>query len=811
VKALVLTEERTLALVDRPEPTCTAPDDVVVRVRQTGICGTDRGVLLGKFPAEAGVIMGHEAVGWVAEIGAGVTTVKAGDRVIVNPTLYCGQCDRCRSGQLNFCANKTGNEIGLDRDGSFAEFIRIEERFLHAVPDGMDFDRAVLVEPLACVLNNLDAARLQPGDSLIVLGAGPIGVVVAMTAAHFGHPVTLVEPDPLRRRGARDVLGDPVRVAAPEEVDGQRAQVVIDTVGSLLEAACELATDTGTVVIMGFDDRAVAQVRPLRILQRGLTIVGAGDYNSLNFPRAVLLARHLPLERLITHRVPLEEYASAIDAVGAGQEGRYAGLKVLIEEPSPGHPEEDLAPDASISLPPSFTFGAATSAYQIEGAVRAGGRGASIWDTFSAEPGRVHDGHTGTEAIDHYHRYRSDVALMASLNLNAYRFSIAWPRVQPTGRGPVVAAGLDFYDRLTDELLSRGIRPMPTLYHWDLPQPLQDAGGWGNRDTAARFADYAALVTGRLGDRVDTFLTVNEPWCAAFLGHASGVHAPGRTDPGLALAAAHHLLLGHGLAATAIRGVSPVRVGLALNPAAVRPASDDPADMDAVRRIDGLANRLFLDPLRGAGYPADVVRDLAAITDWGFVRPGDENIIGSGVDVLGVNYYTPTLVAGGAGPGEERQDGHGGGPSPWPGCADIRMLPAPGPRTTMGWPIDASGLEQVLHDMVRHLPGTPLVVAENGASFDDVVGPDSRVHDDDRVGYLRTHLAAISRAAADGVPVEGYYLWSLFDNFEWQYGYSKRFGIVHVNFETQARTVKDSGRWYSSLIARHRSPAAAGA
>jgi len=335
MKALVLSEDRTLAFTDRPAPVCGAPDDVVVRVRQTGICGTDRGVLLGKFPAEAGVIMGHEAVGTVSAVGTGVQGLEIGDRVIVNPTLYCGHCERCRLGELNFCLNKTGNEIGIDRDGAFTEFIRIEAQFLHRIPDDMDFDRAVLVEPLACVLNNVEAAKPRPGDSVIVLGGGPIGVVTAMLSVHLGCPVVLVEPDRLRREAAADILGQvngaSGMVSTVASVDQRTARVVIDTVGSLLETAFECAEVGGTVVIMGFDDRAESKVRPLRVLQRGISIVGAGDYNSLIFPRAIEMARQLPLERVITHRFPLHEYAAALEAVGVSGASGYRGLKVVIE------------------------------------------------------------------------------------------------------------------------------------------------------------------------------------------------------------------------------------------------------------------------------------------------------------------------------------------------------------------------------------------------------------------------------------------------------------------------------------------------
>ncbi|MEV6635652.1 alcohol dehydrogenase catalytic domain-containing protein [Actinoplanes sp. NPDC051470] len=328
MKALVLGVDRTLELVDRPRPVCAAPDDVVLRVVQVGICGTDRGVLLGKFPAEPGVVMGHEAVGEVVETGSGVTTLKPGDRVIVNPTLYCGLCDRCRDGVLNFCENKTGNEIGIDRDGAFAEFMRLEERFLHLIPDGMSYDRAVLVEPLACVLNNLLAASVGAGDRVAVLGAGPIGTVTALAASEFGASVQLVEKDPFRRDAAVTFFED-TTVTVTETPS--RADVVVDTVGSLLPEACALAADLGRVVVMGFDERATAEVRPLELLQRGLRIIGAGDYNSQVFGRAVRMARHLPLERIVSHHFGLDRVDAALTALGIGGGAAYAGLKVVIE------------------------------------------------------------------------------------------------------------------------------------------------------------------------------------------------------------------------------------------------------------------------------------------------------------------------------------------------------------------------------------------------------------------------------------------------------------------------------------------------
>ncbi|GAA0727311.1 GH1 family beta-glucosidase [Dactylosporangium roseum] len=454
-------------------------------------------------------------------------------------------------------------------------------------------------------------------------------------------------------------------------------------------------------------------------------------------------------------------------------------------------------------FPPGFLWGASTSAYQIEGAVAADGRGASIWDTFAGVPGRVHNGDTGDVAADHYHRWREDVALMARLGLSAYRFSVAWPRVQPDGHGRVNRKGLDFYDRLVDELRGNGITPVATLYHWDLPQALQDDGGWGSRDTAQRFAEYAAVTAGALGDRVNVWTTLNEPWCSAFLGHASGEHAPGDTDPALALRAAHHLLLAHGLGAQALRAVLPAaaKTSLTLNFAQVRGADTGRATADAVRRVDGLANRLFTEPVLRGRYPADVRADTAGLTDWSFVRAEDLAVIATPIDLLGINYYGPTLVAA-------RREPAAGAASPWPACESVEFRDPGLPTTAMGWPIDGESLYELLIRLHRDYPGTPLVITENGAAFHDTVDPAGRVHDAGRVAYLRQHLAACRRAIAHGADLRGYFVWSLLDNFEWAYGYSRRFGIVHVDYPTGTRTPKDSAHWYSAVMARHALPVA---
>ncbi|MCZ7413443.1 MULTISPECIES: GH1 family beta-glucosidase [unclassified Streptomyces] len=461
------------------------------------------------------------------------------------------------------------------------------------------------------------------------------------------------------------------------------------------------------------------------------------------------------------------------------------------------HPRSAQRP--RLTFPTGFRWGTATAAYQIEGAAREDGRGPSIWDTFSRLPGRVRNGDTGDIAADHYHRVPQDVALMKDLGVTDYRFSIAWPRVQPTGRGPGVQAGLDFYRRLADELRDAGIRPVATLYHWDLPQELEDAGGWPRRETAERFAEYAALAGEALGDRIATWTTLNEPWCAAFLGYAEGVHAPGRTDPAAALRAAHHLNLAHGSAVQALRAVLPstAEISLTLNLHAVRALTDSEADRDAARRVDALGNRLFLDPVFHGRLPDDLCADTASLTDWSFVREGDLTVTSSPVDSLGINYYAPTVVASGTHPS----------PSPWPGAERYaRFVQPSGPRTAMDWPVDAEGLYELLTRLRDELPGVPLVITENGAAYDDYADPEGNVHDPERVAYLHEHLAAVHRALAAGAEVRGYFLWSLLDNFEWAYGYGKRFGIVHVDFASQRRTPKDSARWYAETIARNSLP-----
>jgi beta-glucosidase len=477
---------------------------------------------------------------------------------------------------------------------------------------------------------------------------------------------------------------------------------------------------------------------------------------------------------------------------------------------------EFLAPsgeDAGLRLPfpTDFIWGAATAAYQIEGGVHEDGRTPSIWDTFSHTPGRTLDGDTGDVAADHYHRYRDDVGLMTELGISAYRFSASWTRVIPSGSGAVNPKGIDFYSRLVDSLLEASIKPVITLYHWDLPQELEDAGGWTNRATSERFAEYAAAMAAALGDRVSTWTTFNEPWCSAFLGYSAGVHAPGRQEPASSLSAVHHLLLAHGLAVGELRSALPAeaQTSITLNLHVVRPASQSAEDLDAARQIDGLANRVWLDPIFKGSYPADVLEDTRELTDWAFVQPGDLEIIAAPIDLLGVNYYTPTLVRkyDGVGP-KASADGHGDGGETWPGASSVEFLPQEGQHTEMGWVVDPSGLYDLLMRLHRELPDLPLIMTENGAAFIDVVDADGSIHDPDRVSYIRGHLAAVQSAISDGADVRGYFVWSLMDNFEWAYGYSKRFGVIRVDFETQVRTIKDSGLFYADVARENSVPSA---
>ena len=457
-------------------------------------------------------------------------------------------------------------------------------------------------------------------------------------------------------------------------------------------------------------------------------------------------------------------------------------------------------------FPDRFVFGAATAAFQIEGAHLTDGRTDSIWDTFCRVPGAVINGDDGSVACDHYHRYRDDVAMMADLGLQSYRFSTSWARVQPDG-GRLNPAGLDFYSRLVDELLARDILPWLTLYHWDLPQAIEDEGGWRNRDTAHRFRDYALAVHAALGDRVTVWTTLNEPWCASFVGHVAGAHAPGMQDPAAGLAAMHHLLLAHGETVQALRSADPdLRLGITLNLAPVKPADPDRAeDVDAARRIDGQANRIFLDPILRGTYPDDVLADVDGLGLDEVVRPGDLSVISAPIDVLGVNYYQGETVSDQPPPVAVSNDAPTDRPirSPFPAADGVCMHPQPYPTTGMGWSIQPDGLHELLvrvHRDYTEPAGVELYVTENGVAFDDQESADGSVDDQDRVDYLRAHLAAVLDAVDDGVPVRGYFYWSLLDNFEWAWGYAKRFGIVRVDYDTQVRTPKASARAYAEVI-----------
>ncbi|WP_329016982.1 GH1 family beta-glucosidase [Streptomyces sp. NBC_01601] len=439
------------------------------------------------------------------------------------------------------------------------------------------------------------------------------------------------------------------------------------------------------------------------------------------------------------------------------------------------------------ALPTDFRWGTATSAYQIEGAVAEDGRSPSIWDTFSHTPGKIDGDDNGDTACDHYHRWREDIGLMRRLGLDSYRLSIAWPRVMPGGDGPVNAKGPAFYDQLTDALLEAGITPSVTLYHWDLPQVLQDRGGWPERETAEHFAAYASAVAERLGDRVTHWTTLNEPLCSAWIGHLEGKMAPGWTDLTAAVRASYHLLLGHGLATQAIRAAAPTaEVGIVNNLSTVHPATDTPEDAAAAHRQDGHVNRWWLDPVHGRGFPADMVEVYGVELP---EKPGDLETIATPLDWLGLNYYMPAHVA------DDPK-----GPAPY-----TRSVRREGvPRTGMDWEIDASGIETLLLRLTEEYGARKLYVTENGSSFPDLVGPDGTVDDPERQDYLETHLAACASAARKGAPLAGYFAWSLLDNFEWAYGYAKRFGLFHVDYATQARTMKASGRRYAEIIDAHR-------
>ncbi|MGN7970920.1 glycoside hydrolase family 1 protein [Microbacterium sp. 22296] len=469
------------------------------------------------------------------------------------------------------------------------------------------------------------------------------------------------------------------------------------------------------------------------------------------------------------------------------------------------------------AFPDGFLFGAATAAYQIEGAAFEDGRTASIWDAFCRVPDAVINADNGDVACDHYHRFADDVRLMKELGLQTYRFSTSWARVRPDG-GALNAKGVDFYKRLVDELLNAGILPWLTLYHWDLPQALQEKGGWTVRETSERFTEYALDMHDALGDRVDVWTTLNEPWCSSFLSYTAGIHAPGHYSQAEGMLAAHHLLLGHGQTVRELRARdASLNLGLTLNLTvadAVDPAN--PADLDAARRIDGQFNRWFLDPVFRGAYPADIIKDFRdtdaeAVARWqDAVQPGDLDVISTPIDSLGVNYYHGEFV-GGAPP--EVDPPAGDAPTtrpigkPFPAHENLYWHDRGLSRTNMGWEVQPEGLTRLLERVSEEYSapaGTALYVTENGASYDDEVvveDGETRVHDTERVEFVEAHLAAVLDAVEKGVDVRGYFYWSLLDNFEWAWGYAKRFGIVSVDYQTQERTVKDSGRQYAHIIA----------
>lgn len=442
------------------------------------------------------------------------------------------------------------------------------------------------------------------------------------------------------------------------------------------------------------------------------------------------------------------------------------------------------APQVSkAGFPADFAWGSATAAYQIEGAAREDGKGESIWDRFTHTPNTIAGGSTGDIACDHYHRWQEDLDLMARLSHNAYRFSIAWTRILPEGRGQFNEAGLDFYARLVEGLLARGITPFVTLYHWDLPQALQDRGGWENRDTANYFADYAQTVAQRLGDRVGHWITLNEPQVVVIEGFVRGTMAPGKRDVALIRPVAHHLLLGHGLAVQALRAETPhAAVGITLNFAHIEPATDREEDAATARFMDGLWHRTFLDPIYCSGYPEDIDTMLPAPD--GLIREGDQANIHAPLDFLGANYYTRLIVRTGQG-----------------GVIDPQVVPPRGDLTAMGWDVYPEGLSQVLLRLRDEYHPLQLYITENGAAYPDTLTKDGAVHDPKRTAYLRDHLRVAQHAIAAGVPLHGYFAWSLMDNFEWAHGYVPRFGLLYTDYPTQRRIVKDSGHFFARMAA----------
>jgi beta-glucosidase len=456
---------------------------------------------------------------------------------------------------------------------------------------------------------------------------------------------------------------------------------------------------------------------------------------------------------------------------------------------TPGHGAGSPRPDLG-AFPADFLWGVATAAYQIEGAADEGGRGPSIWDTFSHAPGRTHRGDTGDIACDHYHRFEADLDLLAELGVDSYRLSVSWSRLQPSGEGALNPEAVAFYRELLSGLNERGIRPFVTLYHWDLPQPLEDQGGWPARATAERFADYARQTVEALGDLADDWITLNEPWCAAFLGYGYGPHAPGRTELRAATAASHHLNLAHGLAVTAIREVAPdAKVGITNIVTDVVPASDSAADLAAADRLDAVSNRVFLDPVYRGSYSEGVHEQLDPHGLAELIRDGDLETISQSVDFAGVNHYQRVIA----------RDVPQSPAHPFA----LEETPAQPATTSFGWSVIPDSLYAVLTRVAREYTPLPLYVTESGASFDDYVDPEGGIDDVERIDYLAGYFDAAGRAIRDGVDLRGYFVWSLLDNFEWGEGYSKRFGIVYVDYRTQERLPKASAHWYRELIAQH--------
>lgn len=462
------------------------------------------------------------------------------------------------------------------------------------------------------------------------------------------------------------------------------------------------------------------------------------------------------------------------------------------------------------TFPADFLFGAATASYQIEGGVNEGGRGPSIWDTFSHTPGKVVNGDTGDVACNHFHRWEEDIDMMEEMGLQAYRFSISWSRVQPTGTGEFNEEGIAFYRNIIDRLRAKGIEPMITLYHWDLPQALYDNGGWVNRDTVEAFTVYAERMVHEFGDAAVKWATINEPWVVAFVGYGAGAHAPGHADDVEALTVAHHLNLAHGRAYKAMKAIRPeLEVGYVNNCHTPRPWDpSNPKDREAAAHIDALANTMFHEPFTQGTYPDILKPNTAHLTDWAFVHDGDLDEMKGRVDWFGINYYASHVVRHNAAKGKEVSklatlaDGHkAGSNTAWPGDEEIEFMPPTGKITAMGWNVDPSAFHAHIMKIHRET-GLPLYVTENGSAWDDVIDEDGRVRDIDRIDYFHGHIDAVGKAIAEGADVRGYLAWSLMDNFEWAQGYNKRFGIVYVNYETSERRWKDSAYWYRETISR---------